>query len=107
MDNGFIAIFFTFGIMGGLLYFNALWLLAKQIIKRMLEDHGSSLYTRLSLSAFAGAIASLTTDNGFPGLRGFLIWFLVGLGIGAKEIIEKRKGGNIHAAAVENQTTVY
>jgi putative inorganic carbon (hco3(-)) transporter len=101
MDNGFIAIFFTFGIVGGFLYFRALWLLAKQIFKRMLEDRVWNLYTRLSFSAFAGAIASLSTDNGFPGLRGFLIWFLVGLGIGAKEMIDKRKEVNTHAAAID------
>jgi putative inorganic carbon (HCO3(-)) transporter len=100
MDNGFIAIFFTFGIMGGLLYFRALWLLAKQIIKRVQEDRVWNLYTRLSLSAFAGAIASLSTDNGFPGMRGFLIWFLVGLGIGAKEMIDNRKEVNTHAGAI-------
>lgn len=101
MDNGFIAIFFTFGVVGGFLYFRALWLLAKLIIKRVLEDKAWNLYTRLSLSAFAGAIASLTTDNGFPGLRGFLIWFLVGLGFGAKEIIDNRKEVNTHAAAID------
>jgi putative inorganic carbon (HCO3(-)) transporter len=102
MDNGFIAIFFTFGIVGGFLYFRALWLLAKLIIKRIIEDKFWNLYTRLSLSAFAGAIASLTTDNGFPGLRGFLIWFLVGLGFGAKEMIDNRKEVNTaHAAAID------
>jgi putative inorganic carbon (HCO3(-)) transporter len=101
LDNGFIAIFFTFGIVGGILYFSALWLLAKTIIKRLIEDKVWNLYTRLSLSAFAGAIASLTTDNGFPGLRGFLIWFLVGLGFGAKEIIDNRKEVNTHAAATD------
>jgi len=108
MDNGFIAIFFTFGILGGILYFRALWLLGKIIIKRLIEDKAWNLYTRLSLSAFAGAIASLTTDNGFPGLRGFLIWFLVGLGFGAKEIIDNRKEVNTHAAATdENKATLH
>jgi hypothetical protein len=51
-----------------------------------------------------GAVVSLVSDNGFPGLKGYLIWMLIGLGLGAKEIIDSRKKGTPHAA-VEREIT--
>lgn len=51
-----------------------------------------------------GAVVSLVSDNGFPGLKGYLIWMLIGLGLSAKEITQSRKKGIPHAA-VERKIT--
>ncbi|WP_223066913.1 O-antigen ligase family protein [Paenibacillus caui] len=91
MDNGFLALLLTFGLAGGILFFGALGTLGKEIIAVIIGKGPLQLYARLSLAVWAGAIASLISDNGFPGMRGYLIWMLIGMGLGAKEIIRTGK----------------
>jgi hypothetical protein len=45
----------------------------------------------LALDTWAGAVASLISDNGFPGMRGYLIWMLIGIGLWAKDVIAERR----------------
>lgn len=104
MDNGFIALLLTFGVLGALFFFGALGAVIKQIVSRVTSKDSLQPYARLSLAAWTGAVVSLISDNGFPGLKGYLIWMLIGLGLGAKEIIESRKKGTPHAA-VEREIT--
>ncbi|WP_286155120.1 O-antigen ligase family protein [Bacillus sp. FJAT-27264] len=104
MDNGFIALLLTFGALGGLFFFWALGAVLKQIVVRVASRDSLQPYARLSLAAWMGAIASLMSDNGFPGLKGYLIWMLIGLGLSGKEIIESRKKGAPHAA-IERKIT--
>ncbi len=105
MDNGFIALLLTFGVIGALFFFGALGAIAKQIVSRVISKDNLQSYARLSLAAWTGAVVSLVSDNGFPGLKGYLIWMLIGLGLSAKEIIESsRKKGTPHAA-IERKIT--
>ncbi|WP_187355145.1 O-antigen ligase family protein [Paenibacillus tengchongensis] len=104
MDNGVIALLLTFGVLGGLFFFGALGAVGKQILGKVTSRGNLQPYARLALAAWMGAIVSLLSDNGFPGLKGYLIWMLIGLGLGAKEMIESRKKG-IPYAAVEREIT--
>lgn len=105
MDNGFIALLLTFGAFGGLFFIWALGTVLKQIVIRVTRKDSLQPYARLSLAAWSGAIATLMSDNGFPGLKGYLIWMLIGLGLSGKEILESRKKGAPHAAAIERKIT--
>ncbi|WP_233476398.1 O-antigen ligase family protein [Paenibacillus sonchi] len=104
MDNGVIALLLTFGVLGALFFFGALGAVIKQIVVRVTSKDSLQPYARLSLAAWMGAVISLVSDNGFPGLKGYLVWMLIGLGLGAKEIIESRKKGTPHAA-IEREIT--
>jgi putative inorganic carbon (HCO3(-)) transporter len=104
MDNGLIALLLTFGVLGALFFFGALGAVVKQIFVRVTSKDFLQPYARLSLAAWTGAVVSLVSDNGFPGLKGYLIWMLIGLGLSAREIIESRKKGTTHAA-VERKIT--
>ncbi|AHV95887.1 O-antigen ligase family protein [Paenibacillus sabinae] len=88
MDNGFIALMLTFGAPGGLLFFIALGAVAKQIYGRVVGMIRLQLYGRLALAAWVGAVVGLVSDNGFSGLKAYLIWMLIGLGLGVRELIE-------------------
>ncbi|WP_138494611.1 O-antigen ligase family protein [Paenibacillus pinistramenti] len=94
MDNGFLALLLTFGAAGGLCFFGALVFLLKNIISAVLQKGPEQLYARLSLAVWAGAAASLFSDNGFPGMRGYLIWMLIGIGLGAGTAVRQRKEVN-------------
>ncbi|WP_083180074.1 O-antigen ligase family protein [Paenibacillus yonginensis] len=91
MDNGFLALLLTFGIAGGLCFFGALGLVGRSVIVSVLRKGTMQLYARLALAVWAGAVASLFSDNGFPGLRGYLIWMLIGIGLGAGSSAADRK----------------
>lgn len=105
MDNGVIALLLTFGVLGSLFFFGALGVTVKQIFARVTTKDNLQPYARLALAAWTGAVVSLVSDNGFPGLKGYLIWMLIGLGLSAREVIEKRKKETPHAAAVECKIT--
>ncbi|GGF83511.1 hypothetical protein GCM10010912_30820 [Paenibacillus albidus] len=104
MDNGFIALLLTFGALGALFFFTALGAVAKQIMVRVTNKDHLQPYARLSLAAWTGAVVSLISDNGFPGMKGYLIWMLIGLGLSAREITQSRKKGTPHAA-IERKIT--
>lgn len=104
MDNGVIALLLTFGVLGAVFFFGALGTVAKQIFTRVTSKDKWQPYARLALAAWTGAVVSLVSDNGFPGLKGYLIWMLIGLGLGAREITQSRKKELPHAA-VERKIT--
>lgn len=91
MDNGFIAILLTFGVIGGFFFFSALYVLVKRLVGRIAERTSHQPYARLALAAWAGAVASLISDNGFPGMRGYLIWMLIGMGLWVKDVLAERR----------------
>ncbi|MEK3833582.1 MULTISPECIES: O-antigen ligase family protein [unclassified Paenibacillus] len=105
MDNGFIALLLTFGVLGALFFFGALGAVIKEIGARVTRRNELQPYARLALAAWMGAVASLISDNGFPGLKGYLIWMLIGLGLSAKELNQSRKKGLPHAAVKRQITT--
>lgn len=98
MDNGFVALLLTFGLLGGLCFFGGLCVLGKKIIFRSLGKGPLQLYARLALAVWAGAIASLVSDNGFPGLRGYLFFMLIGMGLSAREALWQGKEENGYGA---------
>lgn len=98
MDNGVIALLLTFGVLGAIFFFGALGTVAKQIFTRVTSKNIWQPYARLALAAWTGAVVSLVSDNGFTGLKGYLIWMLIGLGLTAKESTERRKKEMPHAA---------
>lgn len=104
MDNGVIALLLTFGILGGLFFFGALGAVVKEIGAGVMRRNELQPYARLALAAWMGAVASLVSDNGFPGLKGYLIWMLIGLGLSAAELTQSRKKG-MPNAAVKRQVT--
>ncbi len=91
MDNGYIAIFLTFGICGAFFFFGGLFVIIKRLLVRIAERNSSQPYIRLALATWAGAVASLISDNGFPGMRGYLIWMMIGIGLWAKDVIAERR----------------
>lgn len=92
MDNGFVALLLTFGLAGSLFFFGGLGVLGKKIIFRSFGKGPLQLYARLALAVWAGALASLISDNGFPGLRGYLIFMIIGMGLSAREAFRQEKG---------------
>ncbi|MEK4344195.1 O-antigen ligase family protein [Paenibacillus sp. FSL P4-0184] len=98
MDNGVIALLLTFGILGAVFFFGALGAVVKQIFARVISRDQLQPYARLALATWTGAIVSLVSDNGFPGLKGYLIWMLIGLGLSAREITQSRRKGTPYAA---------
>ncbi|QNV55983.1 hypothetical protein GMA19_01136 [Paenibacillus polymyxa E681] len=91
MDNGYIAIFLTFGIFGAFFFFGGLFVIIKRLLARIAARDASQPYIRLALATWAGAVASLISDNGFPGMRGYLIWMMIGIGLWAKDVIAERR----------------
>lgn len=84
MDNGLISLLLTFGVPGGLLFFLALGLAVKRIAGRISLKDGSQLYARLALATWIGVVVGLVSDNGFTGLKGYLVWMLIALGLGVR-----------------------
>jgi putative inorganic carbon (HCO3(-)) transporter len=80
-DNGFWAIFLTFGIGFGLFFFRGVWLVAKRAIVAMKSKSVPMYGPRLTLAVLTGAIVSLIFSNAFTGLNGVILWFLVGAGL--------------------------
>ncbi|GGA03076.1 hypothetical protein GCM10008018_56420 [Paenibacillus marchantiophytorum] len=97
-DNGFVAIFLTFGIIGGILFFWGLWLVIKYLISKRKETGGLNPYTRLALSALEGSIVCLVFENGYTGLKGFLLWLVVGIGIMAHRMNTQERRQRTDAA---------
>ncbi|MDP4098953.1 O-antigen ligase family protein [Paenibacillus sp. P96] len=91
MDNGFIAVFLTFGVPGAIFFFAGLFLLAKKLISRITARNSFQPYARLGFAAWMGACANLISDNGFPGLRGYVVWTLIGIGLWAKDAMAERR----------------
>ncbi|MDF2925324.1 MAG: hypothetical protein K0R57_4238 [Paenibacillaceae bacterium] len=101
VDNGFLSLMLTFGIVGSLLLFASLYLLGKMaaLTRSRAERLSQDLYARLALAALLSAVAGLLSDNVFTGIKGFVIWALIGIGLGATERLSARKEGDTHAAA--------
>lgn len=91
MDNGFIALFLTLGVPGVTFFIAGLFLIAKKLVFRIMARNSVHLYARLGFAAWSGACANLISDNGFPGLRGYVVWVLVGIGLWAKDAVAERR----------------
>ncbi|BFT70967.1 hypothetical protein PAENIP36_24090 [Paenibacillus sp. P36] len=98
-DNGFVAIFLTFGILGGLLFLWALWLVTRYLLSQKHQPGGITAYGKLGLSALQGSIVCLVFENGYTGLKGFLLWMVVGIGIMAHRTIVQERRQILDAAA--------
>jgi putative inorganic carbon (HCO3(-)) transporter len=103
-DNGFVAIFLTFGILGGLLFLWALWLVTRFLLSQKKQPGGITAYGKLGLSALQGSIVCLVFENGYTGLKGFLLWMVVGIGIMAHQTIvqERRQIPDAATSQLEN-----
>lgn len=102
-DNGFVGIFLTFGLIGGLLFFWTLWLLGKLLLSRRDEAIQSSIYQRLAAASLIGSVVCLIFENGYTGLRGFLQWMVVGLGVVTYESAARRRREDPNGTAAERQ----
>jgi putative inorganic carbon (HCO3(-)) transporter len=100
-DNGFVAVFLTFGIIGGFLFFRGLGLLIKFLITRREGIAGLLSYRSMAVASIVGSVASLMFENGYTGLRGFLLWKMVGIGIVAHKAITQGRRRSPDAAANE------
>ncbi|MNI07409.1 hypothetical protein D3C73_604160 [compost metagenome] len=103
-DNGFVAVFLTFGVLGGILFFWSMWLIVKYLLAKTEGSVGLLSYKKMAVAALIGSLASLIFENGYTGLRGFLLWKMVGIGIVAhKTIVQgRRKGLDAAANQLEN-----
>ncbi|MDF2646294.1 MAG: hypothetical protein K0Q73_2099 [Paenibacillus sp.] len=103
-DNGFVAMFLTFGILGGLLFFWVLWLVTRFLLSQKKHTGGLNLYSKIALSALLGSIICLVFENGYTGLKGFLLWMVVGVGIMAHHTIvqERRQIPDAATSQLEN-----
>jgi putative inorganic carbon (HCO3(-)) transporter len=103
-DNGFVAVFLTFGILGGLLFFWALWVVTRFLLSQKNQTDGLNLYSKIALSALLGSIICLVFENGYTGLKGFLLWMVVGVGIMAHQTIvqERRQIPDAATSQLEN-----
>ncbi|MDD9267240.1 O-antigen ligase family protein [Paenibacillus sp. GCM10023248] len=91
-DNGFVAIFLTFGILGGFVFLWALWLVTRYLLAQKNQPGGITAYGKLGLSALQGSIVCLVFENGYTGLKGFLLWMIVGIGIMAhRTVVQERR----------------
>ncbi|MCC6730578.1 MAG: O-antigen ligase family protein [Chthonomonadales bacterium] len=79
-DNGFIAIAFTFGILGSAAVFCTLIMLARAVWR-----HGRTQrwppYARLGIGMLAAGAVGLASYNFLPGLGGVLTWMFVGFAL--------------------------
>ncbi|MBO9606664.1 MAG: O-antigen ligase family protein [Paenibacillaceae bacterium] len=103
-DNGFVAIFLTFGVIGGVLFFWTLWLLGKLLISRTSGTDGSAAYGRLAAASLIGSVVCLMFENGYTGLRGFLQWMVVGLGVVTQQTIAHRRRRTADGATDEPES---
>jgi putative inorganic carbon (hco3(-)) transporter len=96
--------FLTFGILGGLLFFWALWLVTRFLLSQKKHTGGLNLYSKIALSALLGSIICLVFENGYTGLKGFLLWMVVGVGIMAHHTIvqERRQIPDASTSQLEN-----
>lgn len=105
-DNGFVAMFLTFGIIGGLMFFWVLWLVTRFLLSQKKHKGGLNLYSKIALSALLGSIICLVFENGYTGLKGFLLWMVVGVGIMAHQTIvqERRQIPDAATSQLENSS---
>ena len=95
-DNGFVAVLMTFGLPGSLLFFGGLLRIGLVLRAASADGAGRPFLGRLALAALVAGVASLSSGNCFPGLPGMLLWFFVGLPLGAAAVVPK---GERHAGA--------
>lgn len=94
-DNGFFALFLTFGIFGAIVFFRAIWLYAKQLFRwHKTAGQADQKYVRLALCVLVSAVCYLTFENRMSGIGAAIVWFVAALGmkpLPAIERIEERK----------------
>ncbi len=85
LDNGYISLFFTFGLAGGLLVVAALWYsgrAAYAVQKATQSSEWLAPFSCLAVATVAADILGLASSNVFVGLGGFLTWMLIGCTFG-------------------------
>lgn len=100
MDNGLIALLLTFGPAGALVFGAAFLLIFRRLASKLKAKGGEGDYVRLALATWAAAAASLMSENAFPGIKGYLIWMLVGIGLGVMKGISTNGRKEKNDAAV-------
>lgn len=103
-DNGFVGIFLTFGLIGGVLFFWTLWLLGKLLLSRRVSALKPSAYRRLAAASLIGSVVCLIFENGYTGMRGFLQWMVVGIGIVTHETMANRRRRAANGTAGEPES---
>lgn len=79
IDNGVISLLKTFGLVGILLFFRALWLIFSTIRKEAGSGRGWDIYLRLAMAGLVSITATLASSSNFSGLGAVLLWLLVAL----------------------------
>lgn len=81
-DNGFYAIFITFGLLGGMVVFASLWLLGKAA-RGTGRASTLSAYSRLAIATLVSVTCGLISGNMLTGIGGILTWLLIGTAFSA------------------------
>ncbi|MNU00898.1 hypothetical protein D3C72_2441380 [compost metagenome] len=48
-------------------------------------------YARLALASWMGVVIGLVSDNGFSGIKAYLVWMLIAIGLGVREMREEQR----------------
>ncbi|KAB7671731.1 O-antigen ligase family protein [Bacillus sp. B1-b2] len=78
-DNGILNIFFTFGWVGGILFFYGLFLIFKILKQKLSNPKNHHKYYQLGTAIIVALLVSLLGFNSIPGVGGLLIWFMLSL----------------------------
>ena len=84
-DNGYWAIFITFGVPCGLLFFRTLWTISRMLYQTRragpLATHSCLAHATLAATVFGLVAANIVT-----GIGGMMLWLLVGCCLGASKV---------------------
>jgi putative inorganic carbon (HCO3(-)) transporter len=75
-DNGYLNIFYTFGLPGGLLFIGLLLFL---LVYTFNNDSGYREYNHLAFATMVAVMFLLLSSNILPGVGGVCIWFLIAM----------------------------
>lgn len=78
-DNGILNVFFTFGWVGGALFFTGLFLLFQMLRRKLVIIPSHQSYYQLGIAMIIALLISLLGLNSMPGIGGFLIWFMISM----------------------------
>lgn len=82
VDNGYLGTFATYGLIGGLFFFRALWLYFRKI--RQLRDP-RGIYVPLALSTIFQLLVGFLFGGGLEGYSAVLFWIFTGFAFAKSE----------------------
>jgi O-antigen ligase len=86
VDNGYLGVFSTFGVIGGMLFFIGIFMLFRKVIQQKANE-----YRALAISTIIQLLASYMFGGGLQGYQAVLFWLFVSM------VLAKDNVGNIHS----------